>query len=40
MPEIIGIRYKNSNKIYYFNPGGGVYAEGDGVIVETARGLE
>ncbi len=40
MPEIIGIRYKNSNKIYYFNPEGGVYAEGDGVIVETARGLE
>lgn len=40
MPEIIGIKYKNSNKIYYFSPDGNVFAEGDGAIVETARGLE
>lgn len=40
MPEIIGIKFKTSNKIYYFDPRGEVYSEGDGVIVETARGLE
>ena len=40
MPEIIGIRFKNSNKVYYFNPEGVAFSEGDGVIVETARGLE
>ena len=40
MPEIIGIRYKNNNKVYYFSPQGIDFSEGDGVIVETARGLE
>ncbi|MDE7373328.1 MAG: stage 0 sporulation family protein [Clostridia bacterium] len=40
MPEIIGIRFKNNNKVYYFNPGGVQFSEGDGVIVESARGLE
>ena len=40
MPEIIGIRYKNNNKVYYFSPQGIAFSEGDGVIVETARGLE
>lgn len=40
MPEIIGIKYKNSNKIYYFDPKGVDFSEGDGAIVETARGTE
>lgn len=40
MPEIIGIKFKNSNKIYYFDPAGNQFAEGDGAVVETARGLE
>ncbi|MCM1306610.1 MAG: stage 0 sporulation family protein [Bacteroides sp.] len=40
MPEIIGIKFKNSNKIYYFNPNGISFSEGDGVVVESARGLE
>lgn len=40
MPEIIGIKYKNSNKVYYFSPEGMTFEEGEGVIVETARGLE
>lgn len=40
MPEIIGIKFKNNNKVYYFNPQGIALAEGDGVIVESARGLE
>lgn len=40
MPEIIGIKFKNSNKIYYFSPNGIAFEDGDGAIVETARGLE
>ncbi|MDR2634559.1 MAG: stage 0 sporulation protein, partial [Clostridiales bacterium] len=37
---VIGVRFKNSNKVYYFNPLDIEFEEGDGVIVETARGLE
>ncbi|MFA6948583.1 MAG: stage 0 sporulation family protein, partial [Eubacteriales bacterium] len=38
--EIIGVRFKKSGKIYYFDPDG-VKAEKDAsVIVETARGIE
>lgn len=40
MQKIIGVRFKRAGKIYYFNPGGLDIAQGDGVIVETARGLE
>ena len=40
MPEIIGIKFKTGNKIYYFDPKGEQLDEGDGVVVETARGLE
>ena len=40
MVTIVGIRYKNSGKTYYFDPKGQQYNEGDGVICETARGLE
>lgn len=38
--EIIGVRFKSSGKIYYFDPQGAAFAEGDHVIVETARGVE
>lgn len=38
--EIIGVRFKSSGKIYYFDPQGAEFAEGDSVIVETARGVE
>ena len=36
------MKFKNTAKIYYFSPEEGVddYKEGDGVIVETAKGLE
>lgn len=37
---IIGVRFKTGNKIYYFNPCGIEFCEGDGVIVETSRGTE
>ena len=37
---VVGIRFKPAGKIYYFDPTEIVLAEGDGVIVETARGME
>lgn len=40
MIEIIGVRFKKVGKIYYFDPCGQEYQDGQGVIVETARGLE
>ena len=38
--EIVGIRFKPSGKIYYFDPADFTFAEGAHVIVETARGIE
>ena len=40
MITVVGIRFKKAGKIYYFAPGGIHLALHDGVIVETARGLE
>lgn len=40
MIEIVGIGFKKSGKIYYFDPGKEKFKLGDYVIVETARGLE
>ena len=40
MDTVTGIRFKKAGKIYYFAPGGLDLALGDGVIVETARGME
>ena len=40
MAIIVGVKFRNTNKIYYFDPAGIEFSEGDGVIVETARGLE
>ncbi len=37
---VVGVRFKNSGKVYYFSPKDIVFKEGDGVITETARGLE
>jgi len=38
--EVIGVRFKNVGKIYYFDPDGQAVAKGARVIVETARGVE
>lgn len=38
--EIVGVRFKKSGKIYYFDPQGLKPENGTNVIVETARGLE
>ncbi len=40
MQKIIGVKFKNSTKSYYFDPLDEVFQEGDSVIVETAKGVE
>ena len=42
MAKIIGIKFKNTAKVYYFAPvnNSDVYEKNSGVIVETAKGLE
>ncbi len=40
MQTVIGVRFKKAGKIYYFSPGRLAIEKGDGVIVETARGIE
>ena len=40
MAVIVGIKFRNTNKVYYFDPKNLVFEEGDGVIVETSRGPE
>ncbi|MDL2232529.1 stage 0 sporulation family protein [Ruminococcaceae bacterium OttesenSCG-928-L11] len=40
MPEIVGVRFKNAGKVYYFDPDGHQVAKYSHVIVETARGVE
>ena len=39
MPQVVGVKFRNSAKVYYFSPEGSSDLEpGDYVIVETARG--
>ena len=40
MPMIISVRYRSEGKQYFFDPRGLTCAPGDGVIVETASGVE
>ena len=40
MIKIIGVRFRNAGKIYYFDPKKLPIKKGDHVIVETARGIE
>ena len=40
MAEVIGVRFKEVGKIYYFDPDGQELKKGDRVIVETVRGVE
>ena len=40
MTEIIGVRFKSGGKQYYFDPQGTPVDPGQGVIIETSRGLE
>ena len=38
--EVVDIQFRPGQKIYYFDPDGAVYAAGDHVIIDTARGAE
>lgn len=44
MAKIVGVKFKNTAKVYYFAPAEGTsdgdYKKGDGVIVETTHGVE
>ncbi len=40
MVEVVGIRFKNTGKIYYFAPNGIEFSKGEFAIVETVRGVE
>jgi len=40
MINVVGVRFKNAGKVYYFDPGDMELSDGDKVIVETVRGLE
>jgi len=38
--EVIGIRFRNGSKIYYFSPADIKFEKGEHAIVETVRGIE
>ena len=38
--HVIGVRFKNAGKVFYFNPGELTVRHGTHVIVETVRGIE
>ncbi len=40
MVKVIGVRFKQNGKIYYFDPGDHEITDSDAVIVETVRGVE
>ena len=40
MSEIVGIKFKETGKLYYFAPNGIAFDKDEGAIVETAHGVE
>ncbi|MEG0979261.1 MAG: stage 0 sporulation family protein [Oscillospiraceae bacterium] len=40
MAEVVGVRFKEVGKVYYFEPNGIECKKGDTVVVETSRGIE
>ena len=40
MVNVVGVKFKDAGKVYYFGPGQTQPQQGEHVIVETARGLE
>ena len=40
MTQIIAVRFKSGGKEYYFSPNGLTFTPGQGVVVETSRGME
>ena len=39
MSKVIGVRFKEGGKIYYFDPLEFEIKPGDGVVVDTSRGI-
>ena len=40
MIKVVGIRFKPAGKIYFFDPDGLIFEEGEFAVVDTARGTE
>ena len=40
MTTVVGVKFRGTGKTYYFSPKDILFKEGDGVICETARGIE
>ncbi|HIV16689.1 MAG TPA: stage 0 sporulation family protein [Candidatus Alectryocaccobium stercorigallinarum] len=40
MTKVVGVRFRETGKVYYFSPNGLAIKKGDHVIVESARGQE
>lgn len=40
MATVVGVKFKNTGKMYYFSPKDILFEENDGVITETVRGIE
>ena len=40
MVKVVGVRFKDTGKMYYFDPKNIEVRKGDSVVVETARGVE
>ncbi len=40
MTEIIGVKFKKDGRVYFFDPDGKVFHEGDRLVVETSKGVE
>ena len=40
MTEIIAIKFKKDGRIYYFDPNGNTFHDGERVVVETSKGVE
>ena len=40
MAEVIGVKFKEAGKVYFFDPAGYTFARDQRVIVETVRGVE
>ena len=40
MTEIIAIKFKKDGRIYYFDPNGITFHDGERVVVETSKGVE
>ena len=40
MAEVVGVKFKEVGKVYYFSPDSKSFDKGDMVIVETSRVVE